>query len=215
MKKFQGLASALCLVSCTGYQMPPATPLPSDIQTLSATIVAINISPVDYLTYGTALATQKCIGWFGQQIAGAAQNSMLATELGLLGTAAGVAGGPAGAGAAAATGFGAATVGNLQANAPGGIDPVVTYGLVRKVQQAWLAAVASPITKADAYMLVEDYAEKCQLPDIKRAIADAVTSAPVRAVVGSNATMMMAPSVSSVPRSSEVVRPPVIIVGQP
>ena len=124
----------------------------------------------------------------------------------MLGAAAGAAGGPIGAGAAAAAGFGSATVGNIQANSAVGIDPVVTYGLVRKVQQAWLAGAAMPTTKAEAYMLVEDFAEKCQLPDIKKAVADAVTSAPVKV-----APTASTPRLSGQP--SRAALPPVIVVG--
>src|SRR5262249_43998415 len=123
-----------------------------------------------------------CVGWFSMQMAGESQNSALASELGLIGAAAGAAGGPIGAGAAASTALGSATIGNIQAHSAVGIDPVVTYGLVRKVQQAWLAVATTPATKAEAYLLVEDFAEKCQLPDIKKAVADAVASAPVKAV---------------------------------
>ena len=162
--------------------MPPATPAPADIQAVATGVSAIDVPIKDYYDYGTALAAKNCVGWFGTQIAGASQNSALASELGLLGAAAGAAGGPIGAGAAAAAGFGSATIGNIQANSAVGIDPVVTYGLVRKVQQAWLAAATTPTTKAEAYLLLEDFAEKCQLPDIKKAVADAVASAPVKAV---------------------------------
>ena len=179
------LAAPLALLlfaGCSNYSIPPATPLPSDIQAAATAVNAIDLPMTDYYAYGTTLAAKNCVDWFSTQIAGASQNSALASELGLLGTAAGAAGGPIGAAAAAATGFGAATIGNVQANSAVGIDPIVTYGLVRKVQQAWLAAATSPTTKAEAYLLVEDFAEKCQLPGIKKAVADAVASAPVKAV---------------------------------
>jgi hypothetical protein len=124
----------------------------------------------------------------------------------MIGTAAGAAGGPIGAGVAAAPGFSSATIGNIQANSAVGIDPVVTYGLVRKVQQAWLAAATTPTTKAEAYLLVEDFAEKCQLPDVKKAVADAVASAPVKAVpTGSTFSLSTQPS--------RMVLPPVIVIG--
>ena len=83
---------------------------------------------------------------------------------------------------------------------------MVTYGLVRKVQQAWLAAATTPTTKAEAHMLVEDFAEKCQLPDIKKAVADAVASAPVKAVPTAAAFSLSAPP-------SRMVLPPVIVIG--
>jgi hypothetical protein len=157
----------LLFAGCSNYSMPPATPVPTDVQAVATSVSAIDVPIKDYYTYGTALAVKDCVGWFGTQVAGASQNSALASELGLIGAAAGIAGGPIGAGAAAATGFGSATIGNIQANSTVGIDPVVTYGHVRKVQQAWLAAATTPTTKAEAYLLVEDFAEKCQLPDIK------------------------------------------------
>jgi hypothetical protein len=185
----------LLFAGCSNYSMPPATPAPADIQAVATSISAIDVPIKDYYTYGTALAVKNCVGWFGKQIGGASQNSALASELGLLG-----------AGAAAAAGFGSATIGNIQANSAVGIDPVVTYGLVRKVQQAWLAAATTPNTKAEAYLLVEDFAEKCQLPDVKKAVADAVASAPVKAVP--TATPF---SVSM--RPSRMVLPPVIVIG--
>jgi hypothetical protein len=191
---------------CSNYSVPPATPAPTDIQAVATAVSAIDVPIKDYYTYGTALAVKNCVGWFTTQIAGASQNSALASELGLIGTAVGAAGGPIGAGAAAAAGFGSATIGNIQTNSAVGIDPVVTYGLVRKVQQAWLAAATTPATKAEAYLLVEDLAEKCQLPDIKKAVADAVASAPVKAVPTASTF-----SLSTQP--SRRVLPPVIVIG--
>jgi len=196
----------LLFAGCSNYSMPSATPAPTDIQAVAASVSAIDVPIKDYYTYGTALATKNCVGWFSTQIAGASQNSALASELGMLGAAAGAAGGPIGAGAAAAAGFGSATIGNIQANSAVGIDPVVTYGLVRKVQQAWLAAATTPTTKAEAYLLVEDFAEKCQLPDVKKAVADAVASAPVKAVPTASTF-----SLSTQP--SRMVLPPVIVIG--
>lgn len=206
IKLAASLAFLMSAAGCSNYSMPPATPAPVDIQAIATTVGAIDMPIRDYYTYGTALAVQNCVGWFGTQIAGASQNSALASELALIGVAAGAAGGPIGAGAAAATGFGSATIGNIQANSAVGIDPVVTYGLVRKVQQAWLAAAATPTTKAEAYLLVEDFAEKCQLPDIKKAVADAVASAPVKAVPTAPAFSLSTPP-------SRVVLPPVIVIG--
>ena len=209
LKSGAQLAATLALLSfagCSNYSLPPATPAPSDIQAVATTVDSIALPINDYYTYGTTLAAKNCGGWFSTQIAGAAQNSALASELGLIGTAVGAAGGPIGAGAAAAAGFGSATIGNIQANSAVGIDPVVTYGLVRKVQQAWLAGAAMPTTKAEAYMLVEDFAEKCQLPDIKKAVADAVTSAPVKV-----APTASTPRLSGQP--SRAALPPVIVVG--
>ena len=84
-------------------------------------MAAINIPVKDYYVYGTALASKACSGWFSSQIAASAQSNLLTSELGLIGTAAGAAGGPVGAGAAAAAGFGASTLGAMQANSPGGL----------------------------------------------------------------------------------------------
>jgi len=204
--KLAAPVALLLFAGCSNYSMPPATPAPADIQSVATAVSAIDLPITDYYTYGTALAAKNCVGWFATQIAGASQNSALASELGLLGTAAGAAGGPIGAGAAAATGFGSATIGNIQANSAVGIDPVVTYGLVRKVQQAWLAAASTPTTKAEAYLLVEDFAEKCQLPDVKKAVADAVASAPVKAVPAAAALSLSR-------QRSQVVLPPVIVIG--
>src|SRR5438132_2115266 len=196
----------LLTAGCANYSLPSAAPAPVDIQAAASAVAAIDVPIKDYYSYGTALAVKNCVSWFSTQIAGASQNSALAGELGLIGAAAGAAGGPIGAGAAAATGFGAATIGNLQANSAAGIDPVATYGLVRKMQQAWLAAAAMPTTKAEAYLLVEDFAEKCQLPEIKKAVADAVASAPVKAVSASSTLDLLN-------RSPRAVLPPVIVVG--
>ena len=209
VKRAALLATPLALLffaGCSNYSVPPATPAPTDIQAVAATVSAVDVPIKDYYTYGTTLAAKNCIGWFDTQIAGASQNSLLASELGLIGAAAGAAGGPVGAGAAAATGFGSATIGNIQANSAVGIDPVVTYGLVRKVQQAWLAAAATPTTKAEAYLLVEDFAEKCQLPDIKKAVADAVTSAPVKSVPTASTFGLL-------PQRSRMLLPPVVVIG--
>src|SRR5438132_11362977 len=196
----------LLTAGCANYSLPSAAPAPVDIQAAASAVAAIDVPIKDYYSYGTALAVKNCVSWFSTQIAGASQNSALAGELGLIGAAAGAAGGPIGAGAAAAAGFGSATIGNIQANSAVGTDPVVTYGLVRKVQQAWLAAAATPTTKAEAYLLVEDFAEKCQLPDIKKAVADAVASAPVKAVPA-------ATPFSALMQPSRMVLPPVIVIG--
>ena len=196
----------LLTAGCANYSMPSAAPAPVDIQAAASAVAAIDVPIKDYYSYGTALAVKNCVSWFSTQIAGASQNSALAGELGLIGAAAGVAGGPIGAGAAAATGFGAATLGNLQANSAVGIDPIATYSLVRKMQQAWLAAAVMPTTKAEAYLLVEDFAEKCQLPDIKKAVADAVASAPVKALPTASAFGLAAPQ-------SRMILPPVIVIG--
>src|ERR1700737_5011047 len=203
------LAAPFALVlfaGCSNYSMPPATPAPADIQAVATTVSTTEVPIKDYYTYGTALAVKNCVGWFSTQIAGASQNSALAGELGLIGAAVGAAGGPIGAGAAAAAGFGSATIGNIQTNSAVGIDPVVTYGLVRKVQQAWLAAATTPTTKAEAYLLVEDFAEKCQLPDVKKTAAAAVASAPVKAVPTASTFSLSA-------QPSRMVLPPVIVVG--
>src|SRR5207244_4903201 len=106
----------LLVAGCSNYSMPPTTSAPTDIQAVATTVGALDVPIKDYYTYGTALAVKNCVGWFGTQIAGASLNSALASELGLIGAAAGAAGGPIGAGAAAATGFGSATIGNLQAD---------------------------------------------------------------------------------------------------
>jgi len=204
--KLAALFALVLLAGCSNYPMPPVTPAPADIQAVATTVSAIGVPIKDYYTYGTALAVKNCVGWFSTQIAGASQNSALASELGLIGAAMGAAGGPIGAGAAAAAGFGSATIGNIQANSAAGIDPVATYGLVRKVQQAWLAAATAPTTKAEAYLLVEDFAEKCQLPDIRKAVADAVASASVKAL-----PTAIAFALSEQP--SRIVLPPVIVIG--
>ena len=200
------LFALVLLAGCSNSSMLPATPAPADIRAVATNVSAIDMPIKDYYTYGTALAVKSCVRWFGTQIASASQNSALASELGLIGTAVGAAGGPIGAGAAAAAGFGSATIGNFQANSAVGTDPVVTYGLVRKVQQAWLAAATAPTTKAEAYLLVEDFAEKCQLPDIKKAVADAVASAPVKALPTASAFGLAAPQ-------SRMILPPVIVIG--
>jgi hypothetical protein len=204
--KLAALFALVLFTGCSNYSMPPVTPGPADIQAVATNVGAIDVPIMDYYTYGTALAVKNCVGWFSTQIAGAAQNSALASELGLIGAAVGAAGGPIGAGAAAAAGFGSATIGNIQANSAAGIDPIVTYGLVRKVQQAWLAAATAPTTKAEAYLLVEDFAEKCLLPDIKKAVSDAIASAPVKAIPTASAFSLSA-------QPSRMVLPPVIVVG--
>jgi len=75
----------LLFAGCSNYSMPSATPAPTDIQAVAASVSAIDVPIKDYYTYGTALAAKNCVGWFSTQIAGASQNSALASELGLLG----------------------------------------------------------------------------------------------------------------------------------
>ncbi len=55
-------------------------------------------------------------------------------------------------------------------------------------------------------MLVEDFAKKCQLPDIKKAVADAVTSAPVKAVPTASTNSLLT-------QPSRMILPPVIVIG--
>src|SRR5215510_12778968 len=77
------LATPLALVlfaGCSNYSMPPATPAPADIQSVATVVSAIDLPIKDYYTYGTALAARNCVGWFTTQIAGASQNSALASE---------------------------------------------------------------------------------------------------------------------------------------
>lgn len=206
----------LLLAGCAGQSLPPGTPAPADIQAIDAQMGALNVAPLDYYLYGTTLAARNCVGWFGGQIAQSSRNSALSGELGLLGTAAGVAGGPFGAGAAAAMGFGAATLANVQANSAAGVDPVASYVLTSKVLQAsratglsQIAAAGPAFTKPEAYMLVEDFAEKCQLPDIRLAQFMASVTAPVRAVPMSGAAAF-----GLVPETSRPIMPPAIVIGE-
>ena len=69
-----------------------------------------------------------------------------------------------------------------------------------------LAAATTPTTKAEAYLLLEDFAEKCQLPDIKKAVADVVASAPVKAAPAATNFSLSA-------QPSRIVLPPVIVIG--
>ncbi len=201
--------TAILLAGCAGQSLPPGTPSPTDIQTIRQQIAADDTPPGDYLIYGTTLAARNCIGWFSTQIAAAQQTSALSGGLGTLIGVAGAAGGPYGAGAAAGMGALTSLLNNSQQNAPAGIDPVATYGLVRKVTQAWLSMAPTPASKAEAFMLVEDFAEKCQLPEIRSAIVAAVMTAPVRAM-----PMSAAATFGFAPEARGRVMPPAIVIGE-
>src|SRR5215469_502784 len=77
--KLAALLALTLFAGCSNYSMPPATPAPADIQSVATAVSAIDLPITDYYTYGTALAAKNCVGWFATQIAGASQNSALAS----------------------------------------------------------------------------------------------------------------------------------------
>jgi len=199
----------LMLAGCTSLSIqPPGTPTPAQIGVFGGAVVATNLSPADYLNYGITEVERSCSSWFGDQVSGARATSTLQQLLALGGTAAGVAGGPIGAGVAAATSMGSAALGAAQSNAPGGAMPAAIYTLVKKQLQAYVAAMPTATTIADAAALIENAAEYCQGPSIAGAIMAALTTVPV-------ATVWAPANFSAVAPSASRVVPPVVVVGTP
>ena len=204
-------AIVLLLVGCAGqYPYPPPAPTITQIGTTWQAIQGSGIPPADYLEIGSTLATANCNSWFSQQVAQAQQRTLATSGVGIGTAAAGLAGGPGGALAAGALGLLGTGIGALQASAPAGGDPSSTYGLVTRMQQAWLAKAPTPISPVDAYMLVESYAELCDLPSIQESVRQAVATASVTARSGAAAFSVRNAGSSSLPAR---VLPPTVVVG--
>src|SRR5437773_482129 len=107
MRRLAAIIGGIALAGCTnGFSLPPTTPTATEVKAERDAMKASGLSDKDYASWAYTLIKRNCNAWFSQQIAGASQNSLLSTELGLFGTAAGAAGGPIGAAAAAALGLG-------------------------------------------------------------------------------------------------------------
>jgi len=129
--------------------------------------------------------------------------------LSILGGVAAAAGGPAGVGAAVGASTLSALLGAAQSAFGAGAAPAAIYGLISRVQAAWLAAMPAPMSTADAFALVEAFAEQCSLPNIQRAVMEAMTAVPVAASVAPAVAEVAlptrtAPRLSSGSRASRV-----------
>ncbi len=177
-----GLAGC-CLIGCTPVTWP-SVPTTVQIATASAEIKNAGLTPADYASIGITLAQRSCADWFTKQVTSGQATSFGASALSMIGGAAsavGVVGGPAGAGIGAGASLLASLLGQAQASFGAGSNPAAIYSLVQRVQQAWLEAMPTPLTEADAFALVEDFVQKCELPGILSAVADAMHGATVTA----------------------------------
>lgn len=179
-----GLAGGL-LAGCASVTSPPTSPTAIQIATAASDLKASGLSPGDYASIGVTLAQRNCADWFSSQVMNAQGTSFGASALSMIGGAAsavGAVGGPAGAGIGAGASLLASLLGQAQASFGAGSNPAAVYSLVQRVQQAWLEAMPTPLTDADAFALVEDFAQRCQLPGILTAVADAMHAATVTAL---------------------------------
>lgn len=179
-------------------QPPPDTPTAVQIAAAAAEINATGLAPADYSSIGITLAQHNCATWFSGQVINSQTSGFGQQGLSILGGLAAAAGGPAGAGAAAGASAIAALLGAAQNSFGAGASPAAIWGLVSRIQAAWLAAMPTPLTTADAYALVEAFAEQCSLPAIQQAVVQAMMMVPVTASVAAAQQAGMTP----VPQSS-------------
>jgi hypothetical protein len=202
------------IAGCSAVTPPPPSPTAIQIAAAASDLKASGISPGDYASIGVTLAGKNCADWFSSQAMNAQGTAFGTSALSMLGGAASMAGGPAGAGIGAGASLLASLLGQAQASFGAGSNPTAVYSLVRRVQQAWIEAMPTPLTEADAFALVEDFAQKCELPGILTAVADAMHAVDVTAVapaipVAQNAADQ---SVAAIPRR---MRLPVVRIGSP
>jgi hypothetical protein len=198
----RGLAlsfAAVILASCAAPTPPPDSPTAVQIAAARDAVTQTGLDPVDYASVGITLAQHNCAQWFSQQVMNAQATGFGAQGLALLGGVAGATGTPEGAIAAAGASALSAALGAAQSSFGAGASPAATWGLISRIQAAWLAAMPTPLTTADAYALVEAFAEQCSLPAIQRAVIEAMSAVPVVATV---ATPTSAPQELTPPGSS-------------
>jgi hypothetical protein len=164
-------------------QPPPDSPTLTQIATAAAELNGINLPPADISSIGITLSQHACAQWFSSQVMNSQATGFGTQGLSILGGVAAAAGGPAGAGAAAGASAIAALLGAAQNSFGAGASPAAIWGLVSRIQAAWLAAMPTPITTADAYALVEAFAEQCSLPAVQQAMVQAMMMVPVTASV--------------------------------
>ncbi len=202
------LLSVVMMAGCANLStQPPATPTPKQIGDFGGEVVATNLSPAEYVSYGITEVERSCASWFGNQITGAAETTAGQQILSMAGIAAGAAGGPIGAGAAAGTALLSGALGAAQSGKPGGAMPAAVYTIVDRELQAYVAARPEPRTLQDAAALVQGAAKYCQGPSIAGAVMAALMTVPV-------ATVWAPANFSAASTGSRVV-PPVVVVGAP
>ncbi len=145
----------------------------------------VGLAPSDYASIGITLAQHSCAQWFSTQTMDAQATGFGAQGLALLGGVAAAAGGPVGAGAAAGASTLSALLGAAQSSFGAGANPAAIWGLISRIQAAWLAAMPVPLTTADAFALVESFSEQCSLPAIQQAVMAAMMGVPVTAASAS------------------------------
>jgi hypothetical protein len=179
-----------CLTGCATQTPPPAAPTPAQIAATGTELTKAIcspttercITPTEYAEIGTTIATQNCAGWFSAQVLQADRARSASGALSTLGGIAGAAAGGTPYGAAVSVGASAlASILSGSAASLAGSTPSSIYGLISRVEQAWLAAMPVPITSADAFALVEKFAEQCNLPNIQNAVIQALNAVPVSA----------------------------------
>jgi hypothetical protein len=186
-----GVRAAVILVAlagCAAQTPPPDSPTAVQIATAAAEIGAAGLKPSDYASVGITLSQHACAQWFTQQVMNSQSTGFGQSALSIGAGIAAAAGGPAGAGAAAGASALSALLGAAQASFGAGASPAAIWGLISRMQAAWLAAMPIPLTTADAYALVEAFAEQCSLPAIEGAVMAAMAAVPVTAAVARPAT---------------------------
>ncbi len=184
----------ILLVGCAQSLPPPDTPTTPQISAASSDLLGSGVSPADYASIGVTLAQQNCARWFTTQTMNAQATGFGTQGLAVLGGVAAAAGGPAGAGAAAGMAALSGLLGAAQSSFGAGANPAMIWGLISRVQAAWLAAMPTPLTVADAYALVESFAEQCSLPAIQRSVMEAMSSVPVGVALPAVASPAYAPA---------------------
>jgi hypothetical protein len=160
------IAAAFLLSGCATAVQAPVTPTPADVAAASASLVATNLDPETYFENGAALVVRRCHAWF-DALTTRANDYLTASNLtsvagagaaGLLGLSGA---GPAGiAISGIASGIVSGALG-AAANSTGIAMPVATGALVEQEQDAYLAALPSPQTIAQADLDLDRMASLC------------------------------------------------------
>ncbi len=180
---FSYAAAAVAIIAllsaCASALPPPSAPTSTQIASAAADLNATGISPADYASIGITLSQKACADWFSSQVANSQASSFGTQALSTIGGIGAATGTPPGVGVAAGMAALSGILGAAQSSFGAGANPAAIYGLIERVQQAWLAVMPAPLTSADAYALVESFAEQCSLPNIQNAVTMALTSVPV------------------------------------
>jgi hypothetical protein len=190
-------ALAATLAGCAGQQLaPPGMPSIADIQateTQLAAVPAIDV-PGFYKT-GLFLAQEQCGGYFDTAVMKALASARTSGQAQLLsGLVTGLmglsgAGGPATAGIGLATTFGQQMLANTQDTSLAGSDPAATATLIATAQGQLIAAMANPVTAADAVADIYAVYRACSPAGIKGMEEQAIQAAASHlSVVGGSAS---------------------------